>query len=86
MKDKVHDELELTLQQALKEKLKAEKKLKKVVVIMAERDMMFEEIDRVHMRLRDDFRKSESITQDQQKMIENLEEELHSTKEERDYL
>eukprot|EP00347_Sterkiella_histriomuscorum_P002737 403366998 len=86
LKDKVHDELEITLQQALKEKIMAEQKLEEAQIVMKERDMMFEEIDLLHMDLRKEFRESQKLGTDQQKQIENLEEELHSTKEERDYL
>lgn len=55
LKDKVHDELELTLQQALREKIQAEQKLEEAQVVMKERDMMFEEIDQLHLHLRKEF-------------------------------
>jgi hypothetical protein len=38
------------------------------------------------LSMRDDYRISDKLTQDQQKIIENLEEELTQTKDERDYL
>ena len=40
LQDKVHDELEITLKQALHEKMTAEAKLAESVAVMLERDMM----------------------------------------------
>jgi hypothetical protein len=54
LKDKVHDELEITLQQALREKLAAEKALKEAEIVMAERNSLFEEIDGTFLALRDE--------------------------------
>jgi hypothetical protein len=52
----VHDELEITLKQALHEKMAAEAKLAENVKIMVEHDLMFEEIDGIHMHLREEHR------------------------------
>ncbi len=53
---------------------------------MEERNLLVEEIDAMYLQLREDFRINEKLTTDQQKIIENLEEELTLTKEERDFL
>lgn len=86
LSDKVHEELEVTLKQALKEKMAAEDSLEGAKAVMIERDMMFEEVDGLFLTLRDEHKSSAKITADQQKVIEHLEEELQSTKEEKDKL
>lgn len=63
--DKVHDELEVTLQQALKEKMDAEKKLADLQAVMGERDMMANEIDEMLRHVREQFRSTEKLSIDQ---------------------
>ena len=84
LQDKVHEELEKTLAQALKEKLRAEQELERTNRVMRERDMLCMELDGMYLTLRDEHRHSEKLNGDQQKIIENLEEELRTVKEERD--
>lgn len=43
----------------------AEEALLEARALLAERDMLFEEIDGLHMRLREDFRTSVGKTEDQ---------------------
>lgn len=45
LQDKVHDELEKTLNAALQAKIKAEAELKVKTDLIIERDAMFEEVD-----------------------------------------
>jgi hypothetical protein len=54
LQDKVHDELELTLQQALREKLAAEEELHRIKSSMEERNMLVEELDLIVLRTRED--------------------------------
>ena len=49
---KVHDELEITLQQALREKMEAERKLEEAVGLMAERNSLYDELDWMMFNLR----------------------------------
>ena len=86
LRDKVHEELEKTLNQALKEKLKAETRYKDAQVIMGERNSLVEELDGMFISLRDEHKAAQKLTTDQQKIIEHLEEELQTTKDERDRL
>jgi hypothetical protein len=44
--------------------------------VMEERNMLVEELDNMFINLRDTHQVTEKLTQDQQKVIENLEEEL----------
>ncbi len=53
---------------------------------MVERNLLVEELDGLFLQMREDYKISDKLTGDQQKIIENLEEELQSTKDERDYL
>lgn len=76
LSDKIHEELEVTLKQALKEKMAAEDSLAEAKAVMVERDMVFEEVDGLFLTLRDEHKSSAKITADQQKVIEHLEEEL----------
>lgn len=55
----------------------AEEALEKAIKVMSERDMMAEEMDGMYLMLRDSFKAAEKLNVDQQKIIENLEEELH---------
>lgn len=64
----------------------AEKKLADLQAVMGERDMMANEIDEMLRHVREQFRSTEKLSIDQQKIIENLEEELQQTKDERDRL
>ena len=64
----------------------ADKALLEAQKVMVERNMMAEEVDAMFLDLRDTNKMNEKLNQDQQKIIENLEEELQSTKNERDYL
>ncbi len=48
--------------------------------------MLFAEIDGMYLLLRDQHKTAEKLNLDQQKIIENLEEELLATKKERDHL
>ena len=65
LQDKVHDELEKTLQQALKEKMNAERKLLKAKTLLRERDMMAEEMDSMYLVLRANFVNTEKLCKDQ---------------------
>lgn len=64
----------------------AEEALEQAKKLMSERDSLFEELDGMYLYLRDEHKQSEKMNMDQQKIIENLEEELQQTKEERDNL
>lgn len=76
LQDKVHDELEKTLEQALKEKMKAEKDLHQLRLVSVERNTLVEELDSMYLHLRDQHRHNLKLTIDQQKIIEHLEDEL----------
>jgi paraquat-inducible protein B len=64
LQDKVADELEKTLQQALKEKIQAEEALERNQRIMKERDMMSIEMDQMYLALRSEYRSTEKLTVD----------------------
>lgn len=55
LQDKVHEELELTLQQALKEKISAEERLEECTKLMEEHNMVYQEVDDMFLRQRQDF-------------------------------
>ena len=52
LQDKVHIEIEISLKQALKEKIEAENQLHIANQLMKERDMLFEEVDRMFLTIR----------------------------------
>ena len=54
----------------------AEAKLFDIEKTMVERDMMAHEMDQMYKHLREQFKNTEKLSIDQQKIIENLEEEL----------
>lgn len=64
MRDKVHDELEKTLNQALKEKMKAETRYNDAVKVMGERNLLVEELDDMFISLRDVHRTTEKLNID----------------------
>lgn len=64
----------------------AEAALHQAKLVMVERDSMAVEMDEMYLSLREQFRFTEKLSIDQQKIIENLEEELSQTKDERDRL
>ena len=49
-----------------------------------ERNLLFHEVDDMFINLRDEFKVTEKLTIDQQKIIENIEEELKQIKDHRD--
>ena len=49
-----------------------------------ERNLLFHEVDDKFINLRDEFKVTEKLTIDQQKIIENIEEELKQIKDHRD--
>lgn len=49
-----------------------------------ERNYLFHEVDDMFINLRDEFKVTEKLTLDQQKIIENIEEELKQIKDHRD--
>ena len=65
LQDKVHEELEITLNQALKEKLKAETKYVEALRVMRERDYLVEELDNMFINLRDEHKATEKLNIDQ---------------------
>ena len=73
LQDKVHIELELTLQQALREKLKAEEELASLKANIEERNMLVQELDDIIFKLRDDFRTIDKQNGMQMKIIASLE-------------
>ena len=64
LQDKVHEELEKTLNQAIKEKMKAEKELNESKLVMRERNMLVEELDSMYIHLRDEHRHNVKLTHD----------------------
>ena len=49
-----------------------------------ERNLLFHEVDNMFISLRDEFKVTEKLSLDQQKIIENIEEELQQIKDHRD--
>ena len=55
-------------------------------MVMIEKNLLIGELDDLFINLRSEFKIIEKQNVDQQKIIENLEEELQATKDERDEL
>ena len=64
LQDKVHEELEKTLAQALKEKIYAEEKLRENEQLMQEHYFVFEEVDSYALSLREQLRDNSKLTSD----------------------
>jgi hypothetical protein len=66
--------------------MKAERELHGAHIAMTERNSLVEELDSMYLHIRDEHRHNLKLTNDQQKIIEHLEDELQVTKVEKDRL
>lgn len=89
LQDKVHEELERTLNAAIQAKVKAEKELQSKINECKERDMMCQELDLQAMRMRHDTReikandeKMKAEATEMKTELEQLREETKNLKEE----